>query len=130
VTVLSKEQPYPGLRPYDSGDEEFFFGREAQTSGLRLKLETSRLIAVVGRSGCGKSSLVRAGLVPLLNRESDPSGQPAWHIVSFRPQGRPIAELTSELLRLTAETRKARASREAAPVSAPADTSAITPAEM
>jgi len=88
VTVLSKEQPYPGLRPYDSGDEEFFFGREAQTSGLRRKLETSRLVAVVGRSGCGKSSLVRAGLVPLLNRERDPSGQPEWHIISFRPHGR------------------------------------------
>jgi cell division protein FtsB/energy-coupling factor transporter ATP-binding protein EcfA2 len=101
MTALSKAQPYPGLRPFDSGDEEFFFGREAQTRGLRTKLDSSHLVAVVGRSGCGKSSLARAGLVPLLNGERDGGGQQIWHIASFRPQGRPIAELTSEMLRLS-----------------------------
>ena len=53
MIALSREQPYPGLRPYDSGDEEFFFGRNAQTRALRRKLKSCRLIAVVGRSGCG-----------------------------------------------------------------------------
>ena len=102
MTALSQQQPYPGLRPYDSGDEAFFFGRDAQTLSLRKKMQTSRLVAVVGRSGCGKSSLVRAGLVPALAREQADGG-PLWRIVSFRPQGQPIAELSAELFRLASQ---------------------------
>jgi energy-coupling factor transporter ATP-binding protein EcfA2 len=137
VTVLSKDQPYPGLRPYRSGDEEFFFGREAQTRGLRLKLETGRLVAVVGRSGCGKSSLVLAGLLPLLNKEVNPDGRRTWRIASFHPQGRPIAELAKELFRLASEAPTTPADRQAipeagaAPSEPPAGTqSQIQPAEM
>jgi hypothetical protein len=122
VTVLSREQPYPGLRPFDSGDEEFFFGRETQTRGLRQKLAASRLVAVVGRSGCGKSSLVRAGLVPLLAKESSSDGQQIWCIASFRPQGRPIAQLTEELLWLASDVRSAdRGAPAGAERSKPAD---------
>ena len=83
MTALSKKQPYPGLRPFDDGDEAFFFGRDAQKQGLREKLRTSRLVAVVGRSGCGKSSLVKAGLVPLLRGEVDDDKRPIWHIASY-----------------------------------------------
>ena len=102
MTALSKSQPYPGLRPFEDGDEAFFFGRDSQRQGLRDKLRTSRLVAVVGRSGCGKSSLVKAGLVPLLRGEIDADRQPIWHIASLRPRGQPISELTAELQRLTA----------------------------
>ena len=109
MTALSAEQPYPGLRPFDLGDEEYFFGREAQTRALREKLKVCRLIAVVGRSGCGKSSLVRAGLVPLLLRESAADDAPNWRIATFRPQGRPLRELGDALLRLKAETRRGAA---------------------
>jgi energy-coupling factor transporter ATP-binding protein EcfA2 len=137
VTVLSKDQPYPGLRPYGSGDEEFFFGREAQARGLRLKLETGRLVAVVGRSGCGKSSLVLAGLLPLLNKEVNPNGRRTWRIASFHPQGRPIAELAKELFRLASEAPAAPTDRPAipetgaAPSEPPAGTqSQIQPAEI
>jgi hypothetical protein len=105
VTALSAEQPYPGLRPFDLGDEAFFFGREAQTRALREKLKVSRLIAVVGRSGCGKSSLVRAGLVPLLLQERGADDTPSWRIATLRPQGRPMRELADALLRLKAEMR-------------------------
>ena len=105
MTTLSAEQPYPGLRPFDLGDEGFFFGREAQTRALREKLKVSRLIAVVGRSGCGKSSLVRAGLVPLLLQERGADDTPSWRIATLRPQGRPMRELADALLRLKAEMR-------------------------
>ena len=105
MTALSAEQPYPGLRPFDLGDEAFFFGREAQTRALREKLKVSRLIAVVGRSGCGKSSLVRAGLVPQLLQERGSDDTPSWRIATFRPQGRPMRELADALLRLKAEMR-------------------------
>ena len=105
VTALSAKQPYPGLRPFDLGDEEFFFGREAQTRSLYAKLKVNRLIAVVGRSGCGKSSLVRAGLVPLLKAETAARQTTNWRIAMFRPQGRPLRELSDALLGLKAEGR-------------------------
>jgi hypothetical protein len=107
MIALSDKQPYPGLRPFDHGDEDYFFGREAQTRALREKLKVSRLIAVVGRSGCGKSSLVRAGIVPLLDRERSANGAPNWRIATFRPQGQPLKQLADELLRLKAEGRSA-----------------------
>lgn len=103
MIALSTAQPYPGLRPFDLGDQDFFFGREAQVRALREKLRTSRLIAVVGRSGCGKSSLVRAGLIPPLLEDVDASAAPRWHVATFRPQGRPIAELATALLNLKAQ---------------------------
>lgn len=93
---LSPQQPYPGLRPFDSGDQDYFFGRDAQVRLLRQKLESKRMVAVVGRSGCGKSSLVRAGLVPQLSDQTTD----AWRIVTFQPRGRPIAELTEQLVAL------------------------------
>ncbi|MET0675515.1 MAG: ATP-binding protein [Bradyrhizobium sp.] len=105
MTALSERQPYPGLRPFDLGDEDFFFGREAQTRSLYAKLKVNRLIAVVGRSGCGKSSLVRAGLVPLLKAETAARQTANWRIAMFRPQGRPLRELSDALLRLKTEGR-------------------------
>ncbi len=102
MSVVSTVQPYPGLRPFDFGDREFFFGRDIQIGALRQKLATSRLVAVVGRSGCGKSSLVRAGLVPLLKTERSGMQEPLWRIAAFRPQGRPIEELGKAFLLLKA----------------------------
>ena len=118
MTALSAEQPYPGLRPFDLGDEAFFFGREAQTRALREKLKVSRLIAVVGRSGCGKSSLVRAGLVPQLLQERGADDTPNWRIATFRPQGRPMRELADALLRLKAEMRPTPGDSESAEMQA------------
>ena len=60
--------PYPGLRPFRQGEAELFFGREAQVDAMLTKLETHRFLAVVGSSGCGKSSLVRAGRSPRWRR--------------------------------------------------------------
>jgi len=120
VSGLSSSQPYPGLRPFEEGDQDYFFGRNAQTRGLRQKLDASRLVAVVGRSGCGKSSLVKAGLIPLLAKENA-AGEPIWRVALFRPQGRPIEELAKALLKLVPgaaeEARELRRSRLAAMLS-------------
>ncbi|WP_051854639.1 hypothetical protein [Streptomyces sp. NRRL B-1347] len=58
--------PYRGLARYDVGDAELFFGREALTDHLMARSAEHRLMVVVGPSGSGKSSLLRAGLIPRL----------------------------------------------------------------
>jgi WD40 repeat protein/class 3 adenylate cyclase len=63
--------PYKGLVPFEPEDSEFFFGREELVATLVERLEDAPFLAVVGPSGSGKSSLVRAGVVPAIER-SDP----------------------------------------------------------
>ena len=58
--------PYRGLRTFDEEHAEFFFGRDADVQRLVEKLKASRFLAVIGASGSGKSSVVRAGLIPAL----------------------------------------------------------------
>lgn len=55
--------PFPGLRPFTENESDFFFGRGEHIVELLSRLESNHFVAVVGSSGCGKSSLVRAGLV-------------------------------------------------------------------
>ncbi len=64
------EPPYRGLEYFDVDDMAWFFGRERLTARLVERVRATRLLAVVGASGSGKSSLVRAGLVATLNRDS------------------------------------------------------------
>ncbi len=56
--------PFPGLRPFETEEYNLFFGREGQSDELLARLGRTRFLAVVGTSGSGKSSLVRAGLLP------------------------------------------------------------------
>jgi WD40 repeat protein/DNA-binding SARP family transcriptional activator/energy-coupling factor transporter ATP-binding protein EcfA2 len=60
--------PYPGLLSYDVTDSELFFGREAAVTNCLHRLETAGVLAVVGPSGSGKSSLLRAGVAAALVR--------------------------------------------------------------
>jgi hypothetical protein len=78
-------QPYKGLFTFREEDRRFFFGRENYVDELTQKLRRMPFVAVVGRSGSGKSSLVRAGLLPRLNDEG------AWRILVMRP-GAPSAD--------------------------------------
>lgn len=56
--------PYPGLRPFEEADSKFFFGRETETAAILGLLEEQQLVVVHGASGCGKSSIIRAGVIP------------------------------------------------------------------
>jgi len=89
--------PYPGLRPFEEQEEHLFFGREAQIDQMIDTLAARRLLAVVGGSGSGKSSLVICGLQPALHRGLMASAGTAWTIVRFRPGLRPIASLAAAL---------------------------------
>ncbi|HTD38390.1 MAG TPA: hypothetical protein VK669_12815, partial [Candidatus Limnocylindrales bacterium] len=97
---LSAEHPFPGLRPFRFNDREFFFGREDQIYALYRLLELSRFVAVIGSSGSGKSSLVRAGLLPLLQEESESAGERAWRSVVLSPGDAPLSSLADALMSL------------------------------
>jgi len=95
--------PYKGLRAFLEADAADFFGREVVTQRLLRRLEEdrpgSRFLAVVGPSGSGKSSVVRAGLVPALRRGSLP-GSERWYVIDMLPGAHPLRELESALLGL------------------------------
>jgi formylglycine-generating enzyme required for sulfatase activity len=93
--------PYRGLQTFEEQHAAFFFGREADTQRLLEQLRTSRFLAVLGSSGSGKSSLVRAGLVPAL-RAGGLAGSDRWRVRVIRPGARPLAALAAELLDLRA----------------------------
>ncbi|MEV5932245.1 helix-turn-helix domain-containing protein [Streptomyces sp. NPDC052079] len=69
--------PYRGLARFETGDSALFFGREQLTADLVDLLRRRRFAAVFGPSGSGKSSLLRAGLIPVLRQTQDPDLRPA-----------------------------------------------------
>ena len=88
--------PYPGLRPFEAEDAPLFFGREAQVNALLRQLEDHRFVAVVGSSGSGKSSLVRAGLLPAVG-EGFLLGTTDWRVLLMRPGQSPYQGLARVL---------------------------------
>ena len=90
--------PFPGLRPFEPHESALFFGRDEQCDALLTRLARGRLVAVVGMSGSGKTSLVRAGLLPALDRGYLPSAGSSWHIAVFRPGSDPVANLARALV--------------------------------
>ncbi len=61
---IEERGPYPGLRPFSEDDAAVFFGREAEVEALWARIERRPLLAIIGSSGAGKTSFVRAGVVP------------------------------------------------------------------
>ncbi len=96
------EQPFPGLRPFEPPDAFLFFGREQHTQELLERLSRNRFLAVVGTSGSGKSSLVRAGLLPALYRGYLVGATSRWRIAVMRPGSAPLDELAKALADTTA----------------------------
>ncbi len=80
--------PYTGLRAFQEEDATRFFGRDREIATLATRLLETPLVAVVGPSGIGKSSLIRAGVIPTL-KASDTQ----WKILVARPGRDPMAAL-------------------------------------
>jgi DNA-binding SARP family transcriptional activator/WD40 repeat protein len=92
--------PYRGLRAFTETDSAVFFGRDAVVEELLGRLssgsQASRFVVLVGASGSGKSSIVRAGVVPRLRAGGVP-GAEDWFIATMVPGSRPFAKLTAAL---------------------------------
>jgi DNA-binding SARP family transcriptional activator/WD40 repeat protein len=84
--------PFKGLAFFDRSDAEFFFGRERLIADLVARLAESPLVGVLGPSGIGKSSLLRAGVLPALSGGALP-GSAGWRQVLLRPGEHPCAGL-------------------------------------
>ena len=100
--------PFRSLQVFEPEDSWLFFGRDSETSELLTRLGRAPVLPVLGNSGSGKSSLIRAGLIPALQRGSFRSrgvGVNSWRIVVFRPSEAPFdylaealpAQITSQL---------------------------------
>jgi energy-coupling factor transporter ATP-binding protein EcfA2 len=86
--------PYRGLLPFREEDAAFFFGRDGWIADLTAKVQAHPLVAVVGRSGSGKSSLVYAGLFPALRKSP---GGTTWDMLAIRPGREPLTALAEAL---------------------------------
>lgn len=91
------QQPYPGLRPFEEGDHAIFFGREVQIVSVLALLEEKPFVAIVGSSGSGKSSLIRAGVIPAV-REGFLRGALDWKIIVMKPGSDPLGNLARALM--------------------------------
>ncbi len=93
--------PYKGLRAFEEADAQDFFGREALTDELLARLgqehPLGRFLAVVGPSGSGKSSVVKAGVLPAL-RAGRIAGSENWFVAELVPGIHPLRELEAALL--------------------------------
>jgi hypothetical protein len=92
--------PFRSLTVFEPEDSWLFFGRDAETERLLELLGRAPVLAVLGNSGSGKSSLIRAGLVPALQRGRFPergSAPDSWRVAVFRPSNDPFQELAETL---------------------------------
>ncbi len=95
IPVEAGQNPYRGLAAFRETDADVFFGRDGLTEQLLARILRNRAVAVVGPSGSGKSSVVRAGLLPRL-RVADA------FVTSMVPGAHPLAELEIALSRIAA----------------------------
>jgi tetratricopeptide (TPR) repeat protein/energy-coupling factor transporter ATP-binding protein EcfA2 len=93
----TRDNPFPGLRSFETHESHLFFGRDNQSNDLLSRLRHNRFLAVVGTSGSGKSSLVRAGVLPALYGGFMAGAGSSWRIALFRPGNDPIGRMAVAL---------------------------------
>ena len=97
AALTAARNPYKGLQAFQESDAADFYGRSDVVDELLAAVSSDRLVAVVGPSGIGKSSVVRAGLVPAL-RGGALGGD--WLVTDLYPGSFPFDELAAALLRV------------------------------
>jgi hypothetical protein len=100
-------EPYPGLRPFLDFEAALLFGRERQVREIIERLAQTQFVTVLGGSGSGKSSLIRAGVTPELRAFGIPGAGDLWLTLTFTP-GTNVSAADSAARRHTPITRLAR----------------------
>lgn len=90
--------PFVGLRPFESEESLLFFGRHEQIMELLQKLHEHKFVAVIGSSGSGKSSLIKAGLIPRLKAGYLVNKRDQWLIATMKPGQRPVHNLAEAII--------------------------------
>ncbi|WP_437580840.1 nSTAND1 domain-containing NTPase [Sorangium sp. So ce887] len=88
IHLGADESPFAGLSSFQEADADRFFGRAQDLAGVVARLRSQPLLAIAGASGVGKSSLVRAGVIPALKRSGE-----GWEALVLRPGREPLAAL-------------------------------------
>lgn len=96
---IDNDNPYVGLRPFYAEESLLFFGRDEQTLELLQRLHKHHFVAVVGSSGCGKSSLLRAGLIPSLKGGYLVDDSDQWLIAIMKPGQSPLYNMAESILK-------------------------------
>ena len=107
--VVLPPRPYPGLRPFEKHEWPIFFGRERMADAVVAAVVDKKVLVVHGDSGCGKSSLVRAAVMPRLEQENARGGI-RWQTCTTTPGGSPLWNLS----RAVAELKSGRPDEDAA----------------
>ena len=97
--------PFPGLRPFREDESYLFFGREKQIDELLNTLQSTRLLAIVGASGSGKSSLVKCGLIPSLHSGFIAEAGSEWEVALFTPGNAPYQNMATALSNILYDTK-------------------------
>src|SRR4029079_11561460 len=98
MSIAQTSNPFVGLRAFESDEGLLFFGRHEQTLELLQRLHQHHFVAVVGSSGSGKSSLIRAGLIPALKAGYLVEDRDRWMIASFKPGQNPLHNFAAAVI--------------------------------
>ncbi|MEL6458729.1 MAG: hypothetical protein AAFQ91_10835 [Cyanobacteria bacterium J06621_15] len=96
---LDTNNPYKGLAYFDYEDAKYFYGREKLTDELLEKVRENNFLAIMGATGSGKSSIIRAGLVYQIRQGEQISNTESWHIVLSQPGKNPLFNLAEALVK-------------------------------
>lgn len=97
VDPADVQNPFKGLEAFQQTDSHFFFGREKMIERSLNRMQETRFLAFVGASGSGKSSLVRAGILPALRNARIPHSE-TWRTAIFTPGSKPLESLVTRIM--------------------------------
>lgn len=90
--------PYPGFRHFKTSEHHLFFGREPLIHQIVESLTTTRVVSLIGPCGCGKTSVVQAGLVPFLTSRQVAANETPWQVITVNPGKTPLKNLVEAFI--------------------------------